>query len=98
MKHLWFPHLVGSAAPNERPPGNTVAATPLGVSDPEPLAIHEPREQNGDTNPLRDPLPQQKENIPSRLPRGERRRLRRQWERRRSQAKGRQFLAPLAAG
>jgi hypothetical protein len=49
-----------------------------------------------DSNP-HSPL-QQQEHIPSRLPRGQRRRLRREWERRRQEANRRQFLAPLAAG
>jgi hypothetical protein len=89
MKHLWFPHLVGSAAPSEppaavSPPQGEPAAAPATKS----LAIHEPLEQ----------LPTQKTNVPSRLSRGERRRLRREWERRRLEASRRQFLQPLAVG
>ncbi len=88
MKHLWFPHLVGSAAPSEPPAVDIVAAPSVGKSctgsETKPLALHEPLER----------MP----SVPRRLPRSERRRLRREWERRRSQANRRQFLAPLAAG
>jgi hypothetical protein len=94
MKHLWFPHLVGSAAPSEppaavAPPQGEPAAAPATKS----LAIHEPLEQPG-----ADRLPGQKTNVPSRMSRGERRRLRRERERRRLEASRRQFLQPLAAG
>jgi hypothetical protein len=134
MKHLWYPHLVGSAAepavkntaqpavkntaqpavkntaqpavnntaPSEAVASSTATAPPLAepqaMPQTKPLAIHEPLEQNGAPDSHPGPLAQQTENIPSRLPRGERRRLRREWERRRAQANRRQFLAPIAAG
>jgi len=94
MKHLWFPHLVGSTPPNKptsavAPPLHELSAEPTTKS----LAIHEPLEQSG-----ADLLREQKTNVPSRMSRGERRRLRREWERRRLEASRRQFLQPLAAG
>jgi hypothetical protein len=102
MKHHWYPHLVGSAPRSEPPAGRTATAPPLSepqaTSDTRPLAIHEPLEQIGVPDSHPGPPTQPMENISSRLPRGERRRLRREWERRRAQANRRQFFAPIAAG